>query len=124
MLSLPLAAMEGTEDRAAFLRFYDAHAQGLLRYARSLLREPALAEEAVQEAWLRCIRSAAAFLALPESYREVERIDLGALVSVLYDGPGGTLELSWDGQPLGYELFSSPEDMAAFRDAASAALPR
>ena len=94
MLSLPLAALEGPEDRAAFLRFYDAHAQGLLRYARSLLREPALAEEAVQEAWLRCIRSAAAFLALPESYREVERIDLGALVSVLYDGPGGTLELS------------------------------
>ncbi len=31
---------------------------------------------------------------LPEGYREVERIDLGALVSVLYDGPGGTLELS------------------------------
>lgn len=69
MLSLPLAALEAPEDRAAFLRFYDAHAQGLLRCARSLLREPALAEEAVQEAWLRCIRSAATFLALPEEER-------------------------------------------------------
>ena len=69
MLSLPLAALEGPEDRAAFLRFYDAHAQGLLRYARSLLREQALAEEAVQEAWLRCLRNAATFLALPEEER-------------------------------------------------------
>ena len=69
MLSLPLAALEGPEDRAAFLRFYDAHAQGLLRYARSLLREQTLAEEAVQEAWLRCIRNAATFLALPEEER-------------------------------------------------------
>lgn len=45
-------------------------------------------------------------------------------VFVFFPACAGYVELSWDGQPLGYELFSSPEDMAAFRDAASAALPR
>lgn len=45
-------------------------------------------------------------------------------VFVFFPACAGYVELSWDGQPLGYELFSSPEDMATFRDAASAALPR
>ena len=45
-------------------------------------------------------------------------------VFVFFPACAGYVELSWDGQPLGFELFSSSEDMAAFRDAASAALPR
>lgn len=45
-------------------------------------------------------------------------------VFVFFPACAGYVELSWDGQPLGFELFSTPEDMAAFRDAASAALPR
>lgn len=45
-------------------------------------------------------------------------------VFVFFPACAGYVELSWDGQPIGYELFSSPEEMAAFRDAASAALPR
>lgn len=39
-------------DRAAFAATIDRHAGSLLRFARSLLRDPASAEEVVQETWI------------------------------------------------------------------------
>lgn len=65
MLPMLLAALESEEDKRLFARFYQAHHQKLYRFALSLLHSPALAEEAAQEAWVKCAQNAAQFFSLP-----------------------------------------------------------
>lgn len=60
---------EGREEQEAFLSFYQAHKEPLYRYALSLVNNPALAEEAVQEAWSRCIQYFKRFRAVPPEKR-------------------------------------------------------
>ena len=62
----PFTNRERPED---FLSFYQAHKEPLYRYALSLVKNPALAEEAVQEAWSRCIQYSQRFLAVPPEKR-------------------------------------------------------
>jgi RNA polymerase sigma-70 factor (ECF subfamily) len=48
-------------DRAAFASLVDLHAGSLLRVARALLRDPAAAEEIVQETWVALLTGLAGF---------------------------------------------------------------
>lgn len=57
------------QREAWFLTFYETHKGPLYRYALSLVKSPALAEETVQEAWSRCIQYPARFLAVPPEKR-------------------------------------------------------
>lgn len=57
------------KEQAGFLAFYEANKAPLYRYACSLVKSPALAEEAMQEAWLRCIQYMERFLAVPPEKR-------------------------------------------------------
>lgn len=65
MLPILLAALESEEDKRFFARFYQAHHKKLYRFALSLLHSPALAEEAAQEAWMKCVQNAEQFFSLP-----------------------------------------------------------
>ena len=65
MLPILLAALESEEDKRLFARFYQAHHKKLYRFALSLLHSPALAEEAAQEAWMKCVQNAEQFFSLP-----------------------------------------------------------
>lgn len=55
MLPILLAMVDGEDQKAQFARFYHQYKLDLYRYALSILKSPPLAEEAVQEAWLRCV---------------------------------------------------------------------
>lgn len=57
------------EEQEAFLSFYEEQKVPLYRYALSLVKNPVLAEEAVQEAWSRCIQYAERFFAVPPEKR-------------------------------------------------------
>ena len=65
MLPILLAALESEEDKRLFARFYQAHHKKLYRFALSLLHSPALAEEAAQEAWMKCVQNAEQFCSFP-----------------------------------------------------------
>ena len=57
----PLLAAIAAGDRAAFRRLYDEAGPKLLGIARRILRRPELAEEALQEGFLKIWRNAARF---------------------------------------------------------------
>ena len=69
MLPLLLSALERPEEKRIFTLFFQAHEQGLLRYARSLTGSPALGEEVCQEAWMKCLQHAETFFAIPPDRR-------------------------------------------------------
>jgi RNA polymerase sigma-70 factor (ECF subfamily) len=56
MLSLYLSMLETEEERSTFAAFYEAHQNRCLRVALAITQNKDLAEEAVQEAFLRMIR--------------------------------------------------------------------
>ena len=51
MLPILLSALDTPEEKDFFSRFYHKYKTDLYRYALSLLQDPNLAEEAVQEGW-------------------------------------------------------------------------
>ena len=69
MLPLLLSALERPEEKRIFTLFFQAHEQGLLRYARSLTGSPVLGEEVCQEAWMKCLQHAETFFAIPPDRR-------------------------------------------------------
>ncbi len=69
MLAVLLAVLESEEDREHFLSFYHKHAVDFYRYAFSIVHSTALAEEAVQEAWMRCVTHADTFFSLSSKER-------------------------------------------------------
>lgn len=69
MLPLLLAALETPAEKAFFAQFYDTHHTNLHRYAFSLVKDPAHAEDVLQTAWLQCVRYADRFFSLPEDKR-------------------------------------------------------
>ena len=69
MLPILLAALESSDDKALFRQFFARHDGTLRRYAQALLHTPALAEEAMQDAWLRCVQHADTFCSLPADKR-------------------------------------------------------
>ena len=69
MLPLLLSTLERPEEKRIFTLFFQAHEQGLLRYARSLTGSPVLGEEVCQEAWMKCLQHAETFFAIPPDRR-------------------------------------------------------
>ncbi|MDY3014414.1 MAG: RNA polymerase sigma factor [Evtepia sp.] len=65
MLPVLLAALDTPEEKEAFTKFYLDHKVWLYRCALTYLHSPALAEEAAQEAWMRCVLHAETFFPLP-----------------------------------------------------------
>lgn len=55
MLTVLLAALEDEEDRRRLLALHDAYEDKLYRVALQVLRSPTLAEDAVQQSWVRII---------------------------------------------------------------------
>ncbi len=67
---LLLSTLERPERRKRiFTLFFQAHEQGLLRYARSLTGSPVLGEEVCQEAWMKCLQHAGDLLRHPPDRR-------------------------------------------------------
>lgn len=56
MLFMLLAALESDQDRERFMRLFNELENRLFYIAKSLVKETTLAEEAVQETWVRTIR--------------------------------------------------------------------
>lgn len=76
MLPILLNALEGEEDALFFVQFYHKYKTDLYRYALSLLRDPHLAEDAVQTAWLKCVQHRKAFFAVEPPHRKAWMIVL------------------------------------------------
>lgn len=100
MLLLLLAALDSAEDKHVFARFYQRHKTDLYRYACTLCPSPALAEEAVQEGWMRCVQYAETFFALPPERRlpwMVVVVRNAALSLRKKEAKHQTLDPDWDG---------------------------
>lgn len=69
MLAILLSVLESDEEKQSFTQFYYKHAANFYRYAFSILHSPALAEDAVQEAWMRCVCHAEDFFSLSKKER-------------------------------------------------------
>lgn len=70
MLPILLAALETEEEKAFFTRFYHKYKTDFYRYALSILQNPHLAEEAVQEGWMKCVKNAGDFFAVEPQNRK------------------------------------------------------
>ena len=70
MLPILLSALDTQEEKDFFSRFYHKYKTDLYRYALSLLQDPNLAEEAVQEGWMKCVKNAGAFFQIPPEKRK------------------------------------------------------
>lgn len=68
LLSL-ISTLDGVGETIIFTRFYQKSKEKLFRYAYSLLSSYDLAEEALQEAWLRCIQKSDVFFSIEPSQR-------------------------------------------------------
>ena len=69
MLPVLPSTLESENRRHQFTVFYETYNLLLFRYALSILAQPALAEEALQESWVRCVLHADTFWALPDAAR-------------------------------------------------------
>jgi len=67
MIAICLAALSDEAERVCFQRLYAAYETLLYRVARSVLHDPSLTEDAVQESWLRV---AASFAKIQELERD------------------------------------------------------
>ena len=70
MLPILLAALETEEEKDFFTRFYHKYKTDFYRYALSILQNPHLAEEAVQEGWMKCVKNAGDFFAVEPQNRK------------------------------------------------------
>lgn len=70
MLPILLAALDTPEEKDFFSRFYHKYKFDFYRYALSLLQDPHLAEEAVQEGWMKCVKHAKVFFQIPPEKRK------------------------------------------------------
>ena len=70
MLPILLAALETEEEKTFFTRFYHKYKTDFYRYALSILQNPHLAEEAVQEGWMKCVKNAGDFFAVEPQNRK------------------------------------------------------
>lgn len=57
MLAVCLAMLETEEDRLRFTRFYEAHERKIYAVALHILGNPAQAEDAAQQTWLRLLQN-------------------------------------------------------------------
>lgn len=99
MLPILLAALESSDDRSFFQWFHETNDGTLRRYAQFLLRSPTLAEDAVQDAWLRCVQYADTFFSLPEDKRlpwMVVVVKHAAFDLMRKEARHTTLDPSWD----------------------------
>ena len=69
MLQILLSAIDGEEDKIVFARFYQQNKTALFRYACTLCPTYTLAEEALQEGWLRCVQHSSSFFSVPPERR-------------------------------------------------------
>ncbi|MBQ9853405.1 MAG: RNA polymerase sigma factor [Ruminiclostridium sp.] len=70
MLPILLSALDTPEEKDFFSRFYHKYKTDLYRYALSLLQDQTLAEEAVQEGWMKCVKNAGVFFQIPPEKRK------------------------------------------------------
>lgn len=70
MLMLYLSLVEGDDRRALFTEFYHAYKGRLYAVALSILKDPALAEEAVQETFLRIVKHFEVFFEIYQNRRD------------------------------------------------------
>lgn len=76
MLPILLAVLETEEEQRFFAQFYQKYKADFYRYALSNLQNPHLAEEAVQEGWMRCVKNAGAFFAVEPQNRKAWMVTL------------------------------------------------
>ena len=70
MLPILLAVLETEEEQRFFAQFYQKYKADFYRYALSILQNPHLAEEAVQEGWMKCVKNADRFFQIPPKKRK------------------------------------------------------
>lgn len=70
MLPILLSALDTPEEKDFFSRFYHKYKFDFYRYALSLLQDPHLAEEAVQEGWMKCVKHAKVFFQISPEKRK------------------------------------------------------
>ena len=70
MLPILLSALDTSEEKDFFSRFYHKYKTDMYRYALSLLQDQTLAEEAVQEGWMKCVKNAGVFFQIPPEKRK------------------------------------------------------
>lgn len=69
MLFILLSALDDEDEKLFFARFYQQNKNALFRYACTLCPSYALAEEALQEGWLRCVQNSSAFFSVQPDKR-------------------------------------------------------
>lgn len=70
MLPILLATLETEEEQRFLTQFYLKYKAEFYRYALSILQNPHLAEEAVQEGWMKCVKNADRFFQIPLEKRK------------------------------------------------------
>lgn len=70
MLPILLATLETEEEQRFLTQFYLKYKADFYRYVLSILQNPHLAEEAVQEGWMRCAKNADRFFQIPPKKRK------------------------------------------------------
>lgn len=110
MLPILLSALDTSEEEDFFSRFYHKYKFDFYRYALSLLQDPHLAEEAVQEGWMKCVKNAKVFFQIPPEKRKAWMVVLVKNVCLdirRAESRHQTLDPDWDlpaqdqGEPMG-----------------------
>ena len=76
MLAFYLSLLETDEDRALFEFYFHQHEQSVLKIVMKLLRNQAMAEDAVQNGWVNLIKNFEKFVQLSMQERDLNPQEL------------------------------------------------